>query len=948
MPCCAARPVLVKWYLALFPKVSGDMSTIVIRGARQHNLKSIDLELPRRQVIAVTGVSGSGKSSLAFDTIYAEGQRRYIESLSTYARQFIERLGRPDVDDISGISPTIAIRQKNTVTSARSTVGTATEIYDYLRLLFARVGKIFCPDCGLEVRAFSPSEAAEHIIRLFEGRRVNMLVPIGTVTAGDWKSKRSYLLSRGYSRLLADGAPVRVDEFSVGEEPAVDLAVLLGRVDVRESNRSRIAEIAELGYRETAGSVDVADIDGSERHRFTQTPLCSKCNRTFETLNPLLFSFNSPYGACPDCHGFGDRMEFSEDLIVPDKRLTLQERAVDPWSRERFSYFHHRMLEFCRRKRISTSTPWIELSERAKSLILEGEGRYLGVIPFLEKLREKSYKKGHRFFTRKYMAFTTCRTCQGGRLKHEAYYVKVGGCTIRNLVRMVPSEILRAIEGASLAPREETIARDVLAELTSRLRFMIDVGLGYLTLDRLTRTLSGGEAQRINLANALGANLVDALYILDEPSIGLHAADNERLMAVLRRLKDIGNTVLVVEHDPEIIQSCDYLVDLGPGPGRLGGEVLFSGTVAEARSAEVPRSKTFEWVFGKRASDGRERRERKPYGEIELKGVREHNLKKIDVRFPLGCVTCVTGVSGSGKSTLVVDVLYRLVSREPVATSRMKLKSWNVRGRLDRVLLVDQSAIGASPRSNPITYIKAFSFIREIFAGQTLARMRGYDPGRFSFNRPGGRCPRCQGMGFRKVEMHFMADVFVPCEECEGKRFNAETLDVRYKGKNISEALELTVDEAMLFFDGSPQLGEKLWILSKVGLGYLKLGQPSNSLSGGEAQRIKIARELTESGGQRNLYLMDEPTTGLHMSDIDTLLRVLEELVTAGHSIILIEHNMEVIRWADCVIDLGPGGGEAGGTVIACGSPESIIQSEPSITGKFLRAYLEKYGGRDR
>jgi excinuclease ABC subunit A len=924
------------------------MDTIVIRGARQHNLKNIDLELPRRQVVVVTGVSGSGKSSLAFDTIYAEGQRRYIESLSTYARQFIEKLERPDVDDISGISPTIAIRQKNTVTSARSTVGTATEIYDYLRLLFARVGKIFCPTCDIEVRAFSPSDAAQEIIRLFEGKRVNLLVPFGTIEAADWRSKRSYLLSRGYTRLRAKGATVRIDEFSIEGNARFELAVLLDRIEAREANRSRIAEVAELGYRETAGSIDVIDDEGPEKYRFTQTPLCSKCMQSFEAPSPLFFSFNSPYGACPDCHGFGDRMEFSEDLIIPDKRLTLEERSIDPWSRERFSYFHHRMLEYCRTKRISTNTSWMELPEKSRNLILEGDGRYLGVIPFLEKLREKSYKKGHRFFTRKYMAFTTCRTCRGGRLKREAYYVKVGAYTIRDLASMIPSDILQAIERTPLTVQERLIAKDVLAELTSRLQFMMDVGLGYLTLDRLTRTLSGGEAQRINLANSLGANLVDALYILDEPSIGLHAADNGRLISVLRRLKDLGNTVLVVEHDPDIIQSCDYLVDLGPGPGRLGGEVLFSGSIDEARAASVSRSKTIEWIFRERTSGGRTKRRREPYGEIALKGVFEHNLKKIDVSFPLGCVTCVTGVSGSGKSTLVVDVLYRVVSKAPLPASHLRLKGWKIKGTLDRVQLVDQSAIGASPRSNPITYVKAFSFIREIFAEQRLARTRGYDPGRFSFNKAGGRCPRCQGMGFRKVEMHFMADVFVPCEECEGKRFNAETLEVHYKGKSISEVLDMTIDEAILFFDGSPQLGEKLWTLSKVGLGYLTLGQPSNTLSGGEAQRIKIARELVESPGQRNLYIMDEPTTGLHMSDVDKLLNVLDELVAAGHSIVVIEHNMEVIRWADCIVDLGPGGGEAGGTVIACGPPERIIQSEASSTGKFLRAYLAKYGGRGR
>lgn len=923
------------------------MERIVIRGARQHNLKNIDLDLPRRSIIVVTGVSGSGKSSLAFDTIFAEGQRRYIESLSTYARQFIEKLERPDVDDIAGISPTIAIRQKNTVTSARSTVGTATEIYDYLRLLFARVGKTFCPACNLEVRSYTASDAASEVIRLFGGTRVNLVVPLGDFGAAEWKTKRAYLLARGYTRILVKGEALRIDEFALEGAVRAEIAILLDRIEASEANRSRIAEVVELAYGESSGSIEAIEVDGVAVRRFTNAPRCSSCGTSFEpSSNPLLFSFNSPYGACPDCHGFGDRMEFSEALIIPDRKRSLDARAIDPWSRERFAYFHHRMLEFCRTKRIPTGVAWTDLPERSRSLILDGEGRYLGVIPFLEKLREKSYKKGHRFFTRRYMAFSTCRTCQGGRLKREAYYVRIGEHNIRNLARMVPAAILEALGKTVFTDGERRVAKDILAELTSRLTFMIDVDLGYLTLDRLTRTLSGGEAQRINLANSLGANLVDALYILDEPSIGLHAADNDRLVSVLRRLKDLGNTVIVVEHDPDIIRSCDYLVDLGPGPGSRGGEVLFSGTIEEARSADVPQSKTLEWIFRHGARSSRPKRKRRQYGSIELRGVAEHNLKKIDVTIPLGCVTCVTGVSGSGKSTLVVDVLYQVVSGEPLRASRLNLKGWKVGGALDRVLLVDQSAIGSSPRSNPVTYIKAFSFIREIYANQPLARVRGYDPGRFSFNRAGGRCPRCQGMGFRKVEMHFMADVFVPCEECEGKRYNAETLDVRYKGKSISEALELTVDDAILFFDESPQLGEKLWILSKVGLGYLTLAQASNTLSGGEAQRIKIARELVESGGQRNLYIMDEPTTGLHMSDVDKLLGVIEELVAAGHTVVVIEHNMEVIAWADCVIDLGPGGGDEGGAVIACGPPESIVQSKESLTGKYLGEYLARYGGR--
>jgi excinuclease ABC subunit A len=920
------------------------LDTIVIRGARQHNLKDVNLELPRRSVIVVTGVSGSGKSSLAFDTIYAEGQRRYIESLSTYARQFIEKLDRPDVDEISGISPTIAIRQKNTVTSARSTVGTATEIYDYLRLLYARLGTTICPVCDIEVKSYSPSEVAGEIVAQFEGERIYILLPIGGMNGKRWQTRREYYLSRGFNRMLIDGIPVRIDDFTLKAKQEKDIFILLDRLEASAKNRSRIAESVELAYRESEGRVSVVDTGGKRTLGFTHTSTCSNCGRTFEQPTPLLFSFNSPYGACPECRGFGDKMEFSENLIVPDRTLSLEGRALDPWSRERFSYFHYEMLDFCRQRKIQTDVPYGELGENERLLVMEGSGDYIGVMPFLEQMREKSYKKGHRFFTRKYMGFTTCRTCRGGRLRPEAYYVKIGGRTISEIASMTPSRIIDFLDKTSFTDRERHIARDIIQELDSRLTFMKEVGLDYLTLDRLTKTLSGGEAQRINLANSLGANLVDALYILDEPSIGLHAADNGRLISVIRRLKELGNTVIVVEHDPDIILAADWLVDLGPGPGMNGGEVLYSGTVADSKKARIPASKTFSWLFGSREGSKAPRTKRTSSNEIVLKGVREHNLKNIDVSFPLGCITCVTGVSGSGKSTLVVDVLYRVLSRKGGAARAAGVREVDLRGRIDKVLLVDQSPIGSSPRSNPITYIKGFNHIRNAFAAVKESILRGYTPGRFSFNKPGGRCSRCQGMGFHRVEMHFVADVFVPCEECGGKRFNHETLEIRYKGKDISEVLELTVDEAILFFDDLPQLGEKLWVLSKVGLGYLELGQPSNTLSGGEAQRIKIARELSESGGKRNLYIMDEPTTGLHMSDVQKLIRVLNELIEEGHTVVVIEHNMEVIWWSDYVLDLGPGGGDDGGTVVASGTPAKVIKTKKSITGKYLERYLKTYG----
>ena len=924
------------------------MQKLVIRGAREHNLRNIDVELPHRKVIAVTGVSGSGKSSLAFDTIFAEGQRRYIESLSTYARQFIEKLNRPDIDMIEGISPTIAIRQKNTVTSARSTVGTATEIYDYLRLLYARAGRIHCPDCSVEVRSWTPTDVANETLRLFNSRRIYLLIPGNGTGSDDWETRKGYLLARGYTRVFAGGETVRVEEFDPGGSDAAEIDILIDRVKVSGSSRTRVAEAVETAYREHEGIVDILEPENGERIRFSLAPSCSSCGRVFAQPTPLLFSFNSPYGACPECKGFGDRMEFAEEMIVPDGGRTLKERAIDPWARERFEYFHSRLLKFCSRKKIPVDIPWKELSEEMKHLILEGEGEYGGVIPFLVRMKEKSYKKGHRFFTRRYMGYTTCRSCHGSRLREEARFVLVGKHSISDLAAMVPQEILDVLVNARFTRREKAIARDIVSELESRLGFLVDVGLGYLTLDRLTRTLSGGEAQRINLANSLGANLVDTLYVLDEPSVGLHAADNSRLIEVMERLRDLGNTVIVVEHDPEIIRSADHLLDLGPGPGRDGGLVLYNGPVSGAASVPVltpeGESATLKWVFGNEGRVSLKKKTRERSGSITLEGVSEHNMKNVDVTFPLGNLVCITGVSGSGKSTLVVDVLYRLLGKRRVATGHIGVSGWELDGKLDRVLLIDQSPIGTTPRSNPVTYIKGFSFIRELFAMQRKSLVRGYKAGRFSFNKAGGRCPRCDGMGYRRVEMHFMADVFVPCDECDGKRYNRETLEIEYRGKSISDVLDLTVDEAILFFDEVPQLGEKLWVLSKTGLGYLRLGQPSNTLSGGEAQRIKIARELAESGGQSNLYIMDEPTTGLHVSDVDRLLSILDDLVDTGHSVFTIEHNMDVVARADYVIDLGPGGGGDGGRVIACGDPRTIVKSRKSVTGRYLGEYLSKYG----
>ncbi|MEJ2721409.1 MAG: excinuclease ABC subunit UvrA, partial [bacterium] len=699
-----------------------------------------------------------------------------------------------------------------------------------------------------------------------------------------------------------------------------------------DSTRTRVFEAVEAAYGMADGSVWVFDEGGAGELRFTKNRVCASCGRTFEEPRPLLFSFNTPYGACPHCRGFGNRMEFDERLIIPDTSRSIKEKAIEPWASDKFEYFFDQLLRYCRRKRISTVKPFEKLSERARRSILEGDGKYVGVLPFLEDLREKTYKKYARFFTRRYLAYRECRRCRGGRLREEAYYVHLGGLTIRDVNRMVPAEVLEFIESLELNPREREIAKDILLETRSRLKFLLDVGLYYLTLDRLTRTLSGGEAQRINLANSLGASLVGVLYVLDEPSIGLHPRDTQNLVSVLKELRDRGNTVVIVEHDLDIIEQADYLVDLGPGAGRYGGEVLYQGRIEEASN---PASKTIKYLrAGLPLPDANAKRGPKN-GVVLLEGVYEHNLNNIDVRFPLEAFTVVTGVSGSGKSTLVCDVLYNAL-KMPDASRTFALRKVTGKNSVKKVMLVDQSPIGKTPRSNPITYIKALSYIRDLFAGTPTARKRGYKSGQFSFNVAGGRCGRCDGMGYEKIEMHFMADMFVPCSECEGRRFNQHTLEVAFRGKNIAEVLDMTVEEAIGFFGEYKPLVDRLTVLKKVGLGYLELGQPSTTLSGGEAQRIKIARELTENTEGGGFYILDEPTTGLHIDDVDLLVRVLRELVDNGNSVVGVEHNPQVILQADYVIDLGPGGGEDGGNVVATGRPEELMRVRGSHTGVYL------------
>ncbi len=904
---------------------------ILVRGARQHNLKNIDVDIPRGSLTVITGVSGSGKSSLAFDTLYAEGQRRYIESLSTYAKQFLERIGRPDVDDVTGLSPAIAIEQRNTTRSSRSTVGTATEIYDYLRLLFARLGTTMCPKCGLEVRRHTPDEVIDALLANHAGKSY-LVIATRRVEKGGAAKHAEELVREGYTRFLIRGEVVRLESpvKKVGRLSSLDL--VLDRIEVDESRRPRLLEAIEAAYRMSDGHVRFDDTETGESIAFTSHLVCTSCGRTFEEPRPILFSFNTPYGACPQCRGFGNRMEFDEELIVPDPSRSLRGHAIEPWASEKFEYFFDQLVRACRKHKISMDSPWSKLTEAQRRLVMDGSGEFVGVLPFLENMREKTYKKYARFFTRRYLAFRLCRACGGGRLRDEAYFVRLGGHTIRDVASMTPSDALAFVRGLALSPRDATVAKDILIELESRLGFLLAVGLHYLTLDRLAKTLSGGESQRISLANSLGSSLLDVLYVLDEPSIGLHPRDTDQLVQVLADLRSRGNTVVVVEHDLDIIRHADYIVDLGPGAGESGGNVVYQGPVAGANGA----STTLRYVKSGPPSRAIVAAAERPTDFVTLRGVRANNIRGVDVAFPLRAFTSVTGVSGSGKSTLVCDVLYdalRATGRGASPRYRSLDGAAGVRG----VLMVDQAPIGKTPRSNPVTYVKAFAAIRDVFAAQKKAVRRGYKSGRFSFNVAGGRCARCQGMGYERIEMHFMADMFVQCSECDGKRFNAETLEITYNGLNLADVLALTIDEAIVHFDGHADLVGRLRVLKKVGLGYLRLGQPSTTLSGGESQRIKIARELSENAEGGFVYILDEPTTGLHVDDVETLIDVLRELQAKGNTVIVIEHNLQVVAQSDWVIDMGPEGGDAGGRVVAAGTPDDVAGAAESHTGEFLK-----------
>jgi excinuclease ABC subunit A len=1005
------------------PKVT-ESESIVVRGARVHNLKNIDFDIPHNALTVVTGVSGSGKSSLAFDTIYAEGQRRYVESLSAYARQFLERIEKPDVDLIDGIAPAIAIRQKNTTRNPRSTVATATEIYDYLRLLYARVGRTFCRNCGQEVKKDTVDEVAQIILGLGEGTRLNVFFPVLAVTPPAAKPEKKTrgrksakaaaisetvvnalrerlfdLRKKGFGRLFQNG---KIFEFATPESLLdIDFSqpvyVLIDRIVVAADQRSRIVDALETGYREAGETVfqlalrepagrREAEALGSElaprpqseidatpdgltttptQWRFSHRFECKNCHIKYEEPEPPLFSFNNPYGACPRCQGFGNTIDFDLNLVIPDVTKTLSEGAIEPFTKPKYRPYQAELRKFARQSGVPFDVAWQDLTAEQRELVMEGEGKYPGIQGFFAALERKKYKLHVRVFLSRYRGYAVCPECGGGRLRADALQVKIDGRNIRELTQLTVEAAAEFFKTLTLSPEKAGIAGKILEQIQERLKFLNDVGLEYLTLDRLASTLSGGEAQRIQLATSLGSRLVGALYVLDEPSIGLHSRDTERLVNILHELRDLGNTILVVEHDPEVMRAADLILDLGPGAGENGGKVMASATYEKIKT--MPQSLTGRYLNQElRIQIPRDRRT-PGVPMIRIEGARAHNLKNINLEIPLGILVAITGVSGSGKSTLVHDVLYQALAAEkgitagagPAASGFKRVTGGQY---IADVVLVDQSPIGRTPRSNPVTYIKAFDAIREVFASVPESHKHGFGAGHFSFNIPGGRCETCQGDGTVTVEMQFLADVELVCEDCKGTRYKPQILDVRYKGKNIHEVLNLTVREALQYFAGHPKITDKMRVLEEVGLGYLRLGQSATTLSGGEAQRMKLAAHLVPSGraqgfdpatpeekeqrkraraGKGALYIFDEPTTGLHFDDVSKLLAAFRKLIDAGGSVLCIEHNMDVIKVADWCIDLGPEGGGRGGQIVVAGTPETVAKSKNSHTGKWLARILK-------
>lgn len=961
---------------------TGQDGHIVISGARTHNLKGIDLSLPSNQLIVVTGVSGSGKSSLAFDTIYAEGQRRYVESLSAYARQFLERMEKPDVDRIDGIAPAIAIRQKNSVRNPRSTVGTTTEINDYLRLLWARIGRTVCRKCGRDVIRETAEVAAKQLSELNEGTRLllGFEMPLvhglrdadlnggdsggaddasdqsgtngGTLTSDRAGSATEAvpaaieaLRRRGFGRLYVDGQATGFDDVDLEQlANRTALDVVVDRVKVRPDLLTRLTDSIEVAYSEGGGAVFAIQLseagDETARHVFSERFECRTCAILYELPQPRLFSFNNPFGACPTCHGFGNVIKLDLGLVVPNPSLSIQQNAIEPWSKPHYRSKLADLKRAARAKRIRLNVPWEELTDDEQAFVVDGDGEYEGIRGFFRQIERKKYKVHVRVFLSRYRSYLTCPDCQGARLRREARDVYVGGRTIDVVCALTVQAAVEFFETLKLDPRETAIAEKILREIRKRLMFLRDVGLNYLTLDRASSTLSGGESQRINLATSLGSALVGTLYVLDEPSIGLHPRDNQRLIGILQQLRDQGNTVIVVEHDADMMRIADYIVDLGLGAGEQGGRVVYAGRYEPL--LKEPRSLTAKYLRDDLAIPLPTIR-RKPTGQhIRVIGATEHNLQLLDIDIPLNVLTCVTGVSGSGKSTLVHDVLYAALKRTRGGWDKKIGAHERVEGAelVSDVSLVDQAPIGRTPRSNPATYLKAFDPIRALFASTKEAQANGLTASHFSFNVSGGRCDVCEGEGVIRIEMQFLADVFVPCEECDGARFKPQVLDVTYRGRRIDQVLDMTVREALSFFNNSPKVLRRLTVLDEIGLGYLRLGQPATTLSGGEAQRIKIASHLTAHNRDRTLFILDEPTTGLHFDDIAKLLGAFKKLLDAGHTLLVIEHNLDVIKTADWIIDLGPEGGQDGGRLVATGTPEQVAQVEESHTGRYLRDVL--------
>jgi excinuclease ABC subunit A len=920
---------------------------IIVRGAREHNLKNIDVELPRDQLVVLTGLSGSGKSSLAFDTIYAEGQRRYVESLSAYARQFLEQMEKPEVDSIEGLSPAISIEQKTTSKNPRSTVGTVTEIYDYLRVLFARVGVPHCPECGKVISAQTVQQMVDRVLLQPAGTRLLVLSPVVRGRKGEYKKLFFDLQRQGFSRVRVNGAVRELGEdIELDKKRKHTIEVVVDRLVVKDGLGARLADSLETALRLADGVVQVETVSeggGGTPMLFSERLACADCGISFPEVSPRMFSFNNPYGACPECGGIGTRFEIDPERLVPNVNRSLKAGALAPWAGRESAYFKQTLAALAKRYKISLDEPWAKLKKSVRDVILYGdrEGGFEGVVKILERRYRETESEEARREIEFFMAERPCPVCRGARLRRESLGLQIAGKSIADVVRLTIKDAATFFATLSLGEREAAIARRVLKEIRERLGFLANVGLDYLTLDRPAGTLSGGEGQRIRLATQIGSSLVGVLYILDEPSIGLHQRDNRRLLDTLKRLRDLGNTVLVVEHDEETIRSADYVVDLGPGAGELGGHVVAIGTPDEIIAN--PRSLTGQFLSGARAIHVPETRRKGTGNALTIHEPREHNLKGQPVSIPLGTFTCVTGVSGSGKSTLVNDILYRALAQMLHRAQERPGAHTRIEGaqHIDKVVDIDQSPIGRTPRSNPATYTGVFAFIRALFARTQEARMRGYQPGRFSFNVKGGRCEACQGDGLVKIEMHFLPDVYVTCDVCKGKRYNRETLDVHYKGKNIADVLDMTVHQALDFFDAVPVIKQKLQTLHDVGLDYIRLGQSATTLSGGEAQRVKLATELSRRATGRTLYILDEPTTGLHFADIEKLLEVLNRLVDQGNTVVIIEHNLDVIKTADWVIDLGPEGGDDGGRVVATGTPEALArQADKSYTGQFLNAAL--------